>query len=547
MAGSAKPCRPAIARRLAIRAVIFASALLSLLLLAAPLAVAVERASVGVNVESTEGLFSPWHYEVPYEQLLENEDVREEITTKFTGGGIEQIEVSGISFAKIAQLEELSVNKIDGMNLEQKNHPGMYTLTPAEIAGFSDGIKGDSDPVMAVIVLPSGDSSGEANLEPVFPMQAGREQERFITGPGKEALVLSIKVRGRVFTLGPIKASPPAPKEDQAVTFSLPTVELEGQPDSQVEYEWNFGDGETSTEASPVHEFSERGAYTVSVSVQDLANEATGAARPTIIHVTEKEPGGSPPPSGPPSCEEGGPPSCDGSPPPNGPGGGQGPPEGPTSGSPRGSSEGTTSGALRHKHDSPRQKHDGASVSAPEPESQRGHGHGGGEGDGTGPAAGAGVSGGSGGGPGGGSTGGENLGTGAQSESGHAEGPEVSELAGNASQGVTKPSDGAIHQSAATPAPSARDSATGSDRLIGVLIDPSSGALRRESGSQGGGTHPSPSLLSPGGSPGDDSSGDIVTWALIGASVLACVALGTISEMRPGRMRGRMRISGAGT
>lgn len=524
--GSPRPCRPPIARRLAVRVAILSSALLSLMAVAAPVAGANEGWSVGVNVESTEGLFVTWEYEVPWEQLVENEDVHETITVMWPQGGrsaeLKQFEEAGISFARVAQLGGLDVDEIDGMTVEKSDGTYRATLIPGEIVGFSDGNPGDSDPVMALLMT-DATSGGYA----VFPWQAGREQETFAFGPGKKAVVVSIQVRGRLLKTGPVEASPAEPQEGQAVSFSLPNVELEGHPDPQAEYEWNFGDGETSDEASPVHMFGERGVYTVTVKVQDPAQDAHGAARPAVVRVSEKKKGSPPPPPPPPTCEVGGSPPC-----------GEEKKHEEEKGPAHGAPEGTTSGSRHQKH--------GASTVTPASKSRASHRHDrarhphdGEEGSGTGPGNGTGGNGGgegdSGrGGPGGGGPGADNAGVGrpgagAPSGSPQAHGSTASEGAGDTGRSAAKPRDGAIQHPAARPTihhPSA-------DQLVGVLIGSSSGGRRREGGSRGEATHRSPSSLLGLSSGAGSSAGDAATWVLVGASLLASVALGTVSEMWP--------------
>ncbi len=50
------------------------------------------------------------------------------------------------------------------------------------------------------------------------------------------------------------------------MSFSVQVSDVEGD---DVTYLWDFGDGSTSEEASPTHEYSESGTYTVTVTVTD--------------------------------------------------------------------------------------------------------------------------------------------------------------------------------------------------------------------------------------------------------------------------------------
>ena len=47
-------------------------------------------------------------------------------------------------------------------------------------------------------------------------------------------------------------------------------------------YSWNFGDGETSTEAKPVHTYALSGTYTVTLVVKGEGGEATATKEVTI-------------------------------------------------------------------------------------------------------------------------------------------------------------------------------------------------------------------------------------------------------------------------
>ncbi len=70
--------------------------------------------------------------------------------------------------------------------------------------------------------------------------------------------------------------------EGEAVTFSVQVTDVEGD---DVTYLWDFGDGSTSDEASPTHEYSEPGTYTVTVTVTD--QRGAGSSDTLEVQVTE--------------------------------------------------------------------------------------------------------------------------------------------------------------------------------------------------------------------------------------------------------------------
>ncbi|AEH60076.1 S-layer-related duplication domain protein [Methanosalsum zhilinae DSM 4017] len=63
-------------------------------------------------------------------------------------------------------------------------------------------------------------------------------------------------------------------------------VAFTDQSEYAVDYSWDFGDGETSTEASPTHTYEEIGTYTVTLTVSNEIGEDTAE---TTISVTEEE------------------------------------------------------------------------------------------------------------------------------------------------------------------------------------------------------------------------------------------------------------------
>ena len=76
-------------------------------------------------------------------------------------------------------------------------------------------------------------------------------------------------------------ASPSTVKEGRDVRF-IPTISGGFEPYS---FEWNFGDGETSTEGSPAHAYDKDGAYTVTLIIKDDKGATANAERKDYITV----------------------------------------------------------------------------------------------------------------------------------------------------------------------------------------------------------------------------------------------------------------------
>jgi len=82
-------------------------------------------------------------------------------------------------------------------------------------------------------------------------------------------------------TIDAINADPANPAVNQDVEFSAEITDPDQPAGTPFEYEWDFGDGATSTIANPKHSFAEKKAYTVTLTVTD-AQGAQATATKTI-------------------------------------------------------------------------------------------------------------------------------------------------------------------------------------------------------------------------------------------------------------------------
>ena len=79
------------------------------------------------------------------------------------------------------------------------------------------------------------------------------------------------------------KKSTPAPTAEISVTIDGYAVTFNPTVTDVSSYAWNFGDGETSTEAKPVHTYTVSGTYTVTLVVKGDGGDATATKEITLV------------------------------------------------------------------------------------------------------------------------------------------------------------------------------------------------------------------------------------------------------------------------
>ena len=140
----------------------------------------------------------------------------------------------------------------------------------------------------APYVEAEGGAGGTSVLSLVSPPRAA-QPARISSGPGG-VLKLVLTVDGALMELAPLRFSPAEPEARTTVEFVAPGLEGMSDTGATYTYDWNFGDGEISTEASPKHAFppaAENGTsdYEVSVEVVAWKNEKEIAAGTKVVTV----------------------------------------------------------------------------------------------------------------------------------------------------------------------------------------------------------------------------------------------------------------------
>ncbi|PXX22059.1 MULTISPECIES: PKD domain-containing protein [Burkholderia] len=166
--------------------------------------------------------------------------------------------------------------------------PGVVRLnTPARFVGFSQSLDGSA---LDYVWHFSGDTFTAAGqvVQNTF-LNASQQATATLTvtdARGNSAsaaatvIVLPLEPPHSVVVHGPLETV-----VGEAVGFSASVENPEGNP---LAYQWDFGDGTTSTEAAPFHAYAAQGQHRVSVTVDDpQTGSATGSM---TLYVADKSP-----------------------------------------------------------------------------------------------------------------------------------------------------------------------------------------------------------------------------------------------------------------
>ncbi len=82
--------------------------------------------------------------------------------------------------------------------------------------------------------------------------------------------------------------TPDEAKANDRVTFTETAVDPDGSP---VSYTWDFGDGDTAMQRNPSHVYTDKGVYTVTLTVRDDDGAVGTATRDIVVAEEEQTPG----------------------------------------------------------------------------------------------------------------------------------------------------------------------------------------------------------------------------------------------------------------
>ncbi len=117
--------------------------------------------------------------------------------------------------------------------------------------------------------------TGSALLKPTLSYLDARG--RLVSPPVKE-LSLLVRDRNRPPSVN-FEFLPAEPKANEPITF----IDRSTDDVGIVSWEWNFGDGTSSSEQNPVHRYSADGSYSVTLTVTDTDGERASATKPVKV------------------------------------------------------------------------------------------------------------------------------------------------------------------------------------------------------------------------------------------------------------------------
>ncbi len=117
--------------------------------------------------------------------------------------------------------------------------------------------------------------TGTAQLRPILSYLDARG--RLVT-PSVNPVSLVVRERNRPPTVS-FDVLPAEPKANEPVTF----IDRSTDDVGIVAWEWNFGDGTSSSEQNPTHRYSADGSYNVTLTVTDTDGEKASATKPVKV------------------------------------------------------------------------------------------------------------------------------------------------------------------------------------------------------------------------------------------------------------------------
>lgn len=209
---------------------------------------------------------------------------------------------SGLSIGGVAQLAGLVPPQVT-----------QATVTTAAAAAFgaapsntsllsgtevADGFFGDPTGAPKLAIVQSRGADGFDFIRPMRAPGDDNGDNEVYTAIGED-LNVAFDYAGDVLAVGPPAASDATPTVGAPVTFSTPSVTLNGATDRNgLTYAWDFGDASpAATLASPSHSYTVAGSWVARVTVTD-AGGASGVSPPVTIQAgtPAPAPAGQPPP-----------------------------------------------------------------------------------------------------------------------------------------------------------------------------------------------------------------------------------------------------------
>jgi hypothetical protein len=253
--------------------------------------------------------------------------------------------ITGVSVAQIGELAGIARDSLDDVSDAATVTYDRYTwqLSRSEVLdGFPHVNAADPVPNYAVIA-PAGANDGFEAYRPMRSSTDDNLDDAFTIGTSGQVDV-ALRVVGGILDVGTTAATPASTKINQSVSFSTPTVTLNGHaPVGNLTYTWYFGDTQTTASgASPSHAYTDPGSWLARVEVTDEGGNS-GVSLPVRVQVddaaADPDPGDGSGGGGP-----GGPAQGPGGDPRHTTGGGTGPSSGAASGAQKGSPTTSASG-----------------------------------------------------------------------------------------------------------------------------------------------------------------------------------------------------------
>jgi PKD repeat protein len=109
-----------------------------------------------------------------------------------------------------------------------------------------------------------------------------------------------ITISGNYFPVSNFSYTPTEPTEGQTVQFNCLSVDAENNTD--IDRLWDFGDGGTSNQKNPTHQYSQDGKYDVTLSVNDYYGSPDSLTKQITVQQSSSGNGGTPPVNQPPNA-----------------------------------------------------------------------------------------------------------------------------------------------------------------------------------------------------------------------------------------------------